>query len=67
MYAIHFVHSDNQLMNSERFYNVGVLFGLPAAAEGTLEVVSVYDQDCVVCLGCSCYHVRDEINVTWGI
>lgn len=65
--TIHLVHSDNELVNSKRTHYVGVLLGLTSSYEGALEVISVYYQDCIVCLSCSCNHVWNKVSVAWRI
>lgn len=50
-------------MNTQRLNYIGVLFRLSTPDEGRLEVVSVDDQNGIVSLGSTRYHVGNEVSV----
>jgi hypothetical protein len=54
-------------MNPKRSDNVGVLFRLTTPYKWALEVVGVNDENRVVGLSSTCYHVWNEVSVTGRI
>ena len=66
-YSVHLIHGNYQLMNSKRSDNVSVLFSLTTTYKRALEVVGINDENCVVGLSSTCYHIWNEVSVTGRI
>ena len=66
LHGIHFIHSDDDLHDTQGFHQQSMLFGL-SCLEGCEEILRINHEDRCIGLGSTVDHVRDKIFVPGGV